>query len=324
VQKVAMKMLQENVMRRIAFSILLLLFTQALIAEDQQDDRIAFTSSSQLILQIAASLEMRIIFMERFYFPFLQGETLLTADNNISLFLRAEISPVSLNGIAEVVWTPAAFFQFATGGRIGSGWNLNLSGGEIYGIGLNRPDSSGNGEHSGGAFDGLLWKVQTGGTFQFDLAALYPGDWHHVFARSYHEINYRGYTRAKAGESWYYENDDGENCNGFNYYGNLLIGYQMPIFFNTAAILAEANLYLYDTPDRGRWGDDKIRWIFSSIFNFTVTKQLDIALIAQFRTRRNYQESNWQDLYYRNRHIDSSRPIHLEFWRFAAVVTYRL
>jgi len=302
---------------------LLPLFAQALFAQEQPDNGNAFTSSSELTLVISSLPEMKLGFTERFSFPFLQGESPFTADNNIGLALTAEISPISLNGIAEVVWTPIAFLQIAAGGRIGSGWNLNLFDSDIYGIGLNRPDSAGNGEHSGGAFDGLLWKVQTGGAFQFDLAALYPGEWNHVVARSYHEINYRGYSRAKSGESWYYENDSGENCNGFNYYGNLLIGYQMPIFFNMAALLAEADLYLYDTSGRDEWGDEKIRWTFSGIFGFTITKQIDLTLIAQFITLRNFEESNWEDLYYRYRTIDSSNPLRLEFYRVAAALTYK-
>jgi len=310
-------------MKRIAFLMLVVLFAQALAAEEQADVKAGVTSSSELTLLASSLVEAKLSFTERFVFPFLQGENPLTADNNIGIALTADVSPISLNGIAEVVWTPIAFFQFAAGGRIGSGWNLNLFGSDIYGIGLNRSDAADKAEHDGSAFDGFLWKAQTGGALQFDLAALYPGDWHHVVARSYHEINYRGYTRAKAGESWYYENDDGENCNGFNYYGNLLIGYQMPIFFNMAALLAEADLYLYDTPGRDTWGDERIRWTFSAIFGFTITKQFDITLITQFRTRRNFQESNWEDLYYRNRTIDSSKPLHLEFYRVAAALTYK-
>jgi len=309
-------------MRRIAYLMILVLFAQALVAQEQTDNESAFTTSSELTLLVSSLPEAKLSFTERFTFPFLQGENPLMADNNIGIALTADISPVSLNGVVEVVWTPIAFFQFAAGGRIGSGWNINLFGGDVYGIGLNRPDAEGKAEHDGSAFDGLLWKAQAGGAFQFDLAALYPGDWHHVVARSYHEINYRGYTRAKAGESWYYENDDGENCNGFNYYGNLLIGYQMPIFFNMAALLAEADLYLYDTPGRDTWGDDLIRWTFSAVFGFTVTKQFGITLITQFRTRKNYQESDWRDLHYRNRTLNDSNPLHLEFYRVAAALTY--
>jgi hypothetical protein len=169
----------------------------------------------------------------------------------------------------------------------------------------------------------LLWKAQTGAALQADLAAVFPGDWHHVVARSYHEINYKGYTRASADESWYFESDDGENTNGFNYYGNFLIGYQMPIFLNMVAFLTEMDLYLYDTPDRAQWGDERIRWTFSGILGFTITKQFSINLLTQFRTRKTYMESNWEELYYRNRHINSSNPIHLEFYRAAAAMTYK-
>jgi len=323
-------------MKRIIISTLILLFAHTLFAGDLTESQpdIATSggdsrpvglaeNSNELTLQVSSLPELKLGFTKRFNFPFLQGEGPLTKDNNIGLAMTAEISPVSINGIAEAVWTPIAFFQFAAGGRIGSGWNLELFGSDIYGIGLNRPDAAGKAENSGQAFDGLLWKAQAGAALQADLAALFPGDWHHVVIRSYHEVNYKGYTRAKKHESWYFENDDGENCNGFNYYGNFLLGYQMPVFLNTAAFLAEMDLYLYDTPDRGNWGDDRIRWTFSGILNFTITKQMNLALITQFRTRKNYQQSNWKDLYYRYRTINNSNPIHLEFYRIAAAMVYK-
>jgi len=297
-----------------------------LSAQDQPKEENEITSSSELILQAATSPALKLFFIKRFNIPFLQGGSALTKDNNLNLALAGEISPISINGAADAVWTPIAFFQVSAGGRIGSGWNIILFGSDTYGIGLNKSDASGKPEHAGKSFDGLLWKVKTGATLQADLAAVFPGDWNHVVARSYHEINYGGYTSAGKGESWYYENDDGyqgENCNGFNYYGNLLIGYQMPIFLNTAALLAEANLFLYDTPDRAKWGDDLIRWTFSFLLNFSVTKKMDIALITQFWTRRNFLEADWRDLYYRYRTIDSSNPIRLEFYRVAAALTYK-
>jgi len=301
-----------------------LLIAHRLIAEDLAESKAGVTVSSELTLQLSSLPELKLGFTEHFSFPFLQGGSPLTENNNIGLALTAEISPISLNGIAEAVWTPIAFFQFAAGGRIGSGWKLELFGNDIYGIGINRSNAAGKVEYDGQAFDGVLWKAKTEAALQADLAAVFPGEWHHVVVRSCHEINYKGYTRAAANESWYFENDDGENCNGFNYYGNFLIGYQMPIFFNMAALLTEMDLYLYDTPSRGAWGDDRIRWTFSGIFNFVITKQINLTLITQFRTRKNYEESNWKDLYYRNRTIDNSNPVHLEFYRIAAAMTYKL
>jgi hypothetical protein len=308
-------------MKKIISLVLLSLFTQYLFAEENQENKI--TSTNEIVLQGSSLPEVKLGYTKYFTFPFLQGESPLTEGNNIGLGLCAEISPASLNGIAVATWTPIAFFQLMTGGRIGSGWNITLFDNTVYGIGINHSNSEGKSEHNGSAFDGLLWKAQVGTVLQADLAALFPGDWNHVVARSYHEINYRGYTRAAKNESWYFENDEGENCNGFNYYGNLLIGYQMPIFLNIAALLAEADLYLYDTPDRGQWKDDKIRWTFSAVLGFTITEQFGISLITQCITRRNYLEKNWQDLYYRNRTIDNSNPLRLEFYRVAAALTYR-
>jgi len=307
-------------MKKTVFFLLSLLIAQTIFAQE-------VTLSPELWLQASTKPAIKLGFTEHFYFPFLQGEDALTKDNNINLALTGEIAPVSLNGIAEAVWTPIAFFQIYAGGRIGSGWNIEIFGNPAYGIGITKADANGKYEHIGNAFDGLLWKAQTGAVLQADLAAVIPGDWNHVVARTYHEINYRGYTAASKGESWSYEDDNGyqgENCNGFNYYGNLVLGYQMPIFLNMAALMAEADLFLYDTPDRSKWGDDLIRWTFSFLLNFSLTKKMDLAMLTQFWTRRNFLEKDWQDLYYRNRTLDKSNPVHLEFFRVAAALTYKL
>jgi len=310
-------------MKKIVFLLMLLLIAQMLIAEEQVNEKTGVTAANEILAQATTLPEIKLGYTRRYVFPFLQGETPLTKDNNIGLALSAEVSPVSVNGIAETIWTPIAFFQFAAGGRIGSGWNITLGENTIYGIGINKPDKTGKAENSGSPFDGLLWKVQTGAALQADLAAIVPGDWNHVVIRSYHEINYKGYSHAAAGESWYFEADDGENINGFNYYGNFLAGYQMPILLNLSALLTEMDLYLYDTPNRSNWGDEKIRWTFSAIFGFTFTERLGLNVLTQFRTRRNYLESNWEDLYYRNRTIDNSNPLRLEFYRVAAALTYK-
>jgi hypothetical protein len=308
-------------MKKLAILLLLLLFASLLAQPLLAQEETGITLESSMLLQISTLPELKLGFTQRFIFPFLQGEDPLTETNNINLGLTAEVSPISLNGIVEVVWTPIAFFEFSVGGRAGSGWNINLFDSDIFGIGINQPNAPGRGD--GNAFDGLLWKAQAGGTIQFDLAAIATGDWNHIVFLSYHEMNYRGYTRAKANEAWFYEDDDGENCNGFNYYGNILLGYQMPIFLDTIAFLAEMDLYLYDTPNRGVWGDDLIRWTLSGVLSFTITKHFGIAIITQFRTRRNFEEKNWKNLYYRDRTVVTSNPQHLEFYRVAGAFSFR-
>lgn len=314
-------MVKENFTSIVIF-LLICLFVQPLAAQEETEATVE--SSRELVLQISSLPEAKLGFTQHFTFPFLQGESFLTKDNNIKLALTAEVSPVSFNGIAEIILTPVAFLEFQVGGRIGSGWNIKLLGKEVYGIGLSRADGAGYKEHSGSAFDGMLWMAKAGGAFQFDLAALFPGDWNHVVFRTYHEINYTGYTRAKTHESWYFESGHGEWINGFNYFGSYILGYQMPIFLNMAAFMAESDLFINNMPNRRSWGDDLIRWKFSLALNFEVPKLFDIMLITQFRTMRNFYESNWNDLYYRNRTLKTSDPLRLEFFRVALVVTYRL
>ena len=293
-------------MKRIAIFILIALISQAVFAQTD------VTSSSEVNMQISTLPEIKFGFTQNYIFPFMQGESPLTSDNNINIALTGEISPLTLNVNAKAVWTPIAFLQFSAGGLIGTGWNI----GELTGIGLNT--NVGNASvRDGGAFDGIHFKALFGGTFQFDLAAIFPGEWNHVVLQTYHEINYMGYSRANTGQSWFYENDSGENMNGFNYYGNLVIGYQMPLFLNMVAFLAEANLNMYDTPGRDIWGDDLIRWTFSGILSFEITQQFSAAILVQFITVRNFTEET-KNLFYQNRVLNTNDKLRLElstrFW----------
>lgn len=317
-------------MKKICFLLMLALAAQMVIAQDlPQESQIQEMEKTQdittmgFLIQATSSPTLKLCFFDRFNIPFLQGIGPLTKDNSINLGITGELSPVSLNAIIDSIWTPIAFFQLSSGGRIGTGWNISLFGNDIYGIGLNRPDEDGKSEHSGSSFGGFFYKAHMGAALQADLAAVLPGNWKHVVMRTYHEINYSGFSRAGKRDSWYFESDEGENCNGFNYYFNFLLGYQMPIFFNLVAVFAEGNRYLYDTPDRTKWGEDYFRWTFSLIMNFTLTKNIEITLIPQLWTRRNYLEENWSDLYYRNCTVKRSNPYHLEFYRVAGFISYK-
>jgi len=297
----------------------------------------AASASGEFYFQISSLPELKIGYTHTFKFPFLRLNNFLMSDNNIRFSLTGEVTPISMNGIIDAVLTPVAFLEFKIGGGIGSGWPLKLFGSNLYGIGLNLPDADNNASYSGKAFDALFLKFFAGGTFQFDFAAIFPGDWHHVVVLSNHEINYHHNTRAKDGQPWYYEADDGENRNGWNYFGNIVLGYQMPIFLNMVAFMAEMNLYLYKKVpsleigrDRALWGDDLVRWTFSNILNFQVTKQFSLALITQFRTRRNFTNFNEKEarkakepfLHYQYRDLNTANKLRLEFYRVVLIGSY--
>ncbi|MCL2264529.1 MAG: hypothetical protein FWC22_00690 [Treponema sp.] len=307
----------------IVLSLILTILSHTLIAQNN-----GMTMSSELLLQVSSLPEAKLVFTESIIFPFLQGKSPLTEGNNIKLSAAAEISPISLNGAFKAELTPVAFFVFSAGGRLGAGWHLNLFGNDIYGTGFNLIHTGGESKYDGKGFDALLWKTYAGGTFQFDLAAVFPGDWNHVVFQTYHEINIHGNTRAKNGEAWYFEADEGENRNGWNYYGSFVLGYQMPLFLNMAAFMAEMDIYLYNGVSsqsgkpRTDWGDNLIRWRISNILNFQITEQFSVALITQFRSRRNFTAGT-ENLHYQERKLDKSNPLRLEFYRVAAMVSYK-
>jgi hypothetical protein len=310
---------------------LLVFWTGRLSAQEE-----GITVSTDLGLQISSAPEAKATLAQSFTFPFLRGQGPLTSGNNLKTVLTAELSPISLNGMAEATWTPIAFFQLIGGGKGGSGWNIKLFGEDIYGIGLNERGGydAARGAHkskiAGSAFDGFIWSAWAGGALQFDLAALFPGDWNHVFFRSYHEARYSAYTRAGSEDPWFFENDYGENQNGWIYNASFVVGYQMPLspVFNAVAFMAEMRKNLYDTPGQSYWGGDLPSWMFTGLLNFTINPRLSAALAIQFRTFRNNGSSDLTNkgaFFYQDLKLqDSYDKRHFLFYRAAVLLNYKL
>ena len=292
----------------------------------------AVDTSTELELQFSTSPEARLILRQSFVFPFLQGSGPLTKDNNLAAVLSADVTPVSVNGIAEINWTPAAFFVLSAGTLLGSGWILPF--GDGIGIGVSEPIGSYDPDvprrvkSDGEAFDGLLWRVWGAATFQFDLGAVIPGDWNHVLFQTRQEFRYAGYTRAGPDDFWVYENDERENKNGWVYYASYAFGYRMPLspVLTTIAFMAEMYKTLYYSPGGDIWREDLGRWFFSGIFDFTLNPKLNATLVFQFRTRRNFGASdlNSDDYYYPDITLNNDEPYRLiMFYRIALVFTYK-
>ncbi|MCL2219437.1 MAG: hypothetical protein FWC23_05645 [Chitinispirillia bacterium] len=308
-----------------------LLLISALIAlipaytSAQNSDGSGITVTRELTGILTSVPEAEASYCHKFKIPFLRGGSPFTVGNNAEVALRGILAPTAVNAAAEAALTPAAFFQLTAGARAGSGWNIKFFGDYVYAIGIHHADSAGRPATDGGPFDGLITKSWAGAALQFDLAAVIPGDWNHVVARSYHEINYTHYTRAGKDDSWWqFEFDYGENRNGPNYYGNLLIGYQMPAFFKMAGLLAEGHLFLTGPKGREAWGDDRVRWTFSLLTQFALRENIDLAALVQTRAMRNFINDNAEDIYYQYRILDTSAPISLRFFRVVAAVTHKL
>ncbi len=300
-----------------AFCVLCFLSVSGSLASEEVK---GMKTATDLNFVLATTMETKVKIIETISIPVMAGMGPLTAGNQIQFKLGGEFSPVSLNGTFETVLTPIAFLQFNAGASFGSGWNIPIA----NGLRMNEWADAHDSVLTGGAFSGLVWSVKGGSAFQFDYAALKPGDWNHIVIRTYHAFQYRALSSSSASDSWLYESDSGENRNGWNYYGNYFLGYKMPLVLDTVGLLFEEDLYLYDTADRKLWGDDIPRWTFGFLGNFAINKKTSIALLVQGRTMRNFTKETEDYGFYQDRRMASGEKTHIKFYRAALNATIKL
>jgi len=293
-------------------------------ADAEADAGGTIESSPGLFLQLTYPLGAKLGFTWRFAFPFMTGDSPLTRGNNIAVTPGFEMTPVSFNFTANAVWTPIAFAEVVAGGRVGSGWGMPLGDGYIRGIGLNLVnEADGTPVHDYSPLDGALWELRAGAALQGDLSAFVPGEWNQVIFRTFHGVAFEGYSRASDGQAWFFENEEGESRNGLLYRGNILLGYRMPLPLNMVALLAEAETFLSVMDGGEAWGDHLTRWTFSGILSFGITERLGATVLTQFWTRRNFVETDWEDLHFTRRTLADSGPQRrLDFRRVVLMVTY--
>lgn len=263
--------------------------------------------------------ELEAVLSQTLTMPFLVGDSPLMEGNNAAFKFSFALSPVSAELGAEAAVTPIAFLNFAAGLKVGTGWNAVV----FNGLGLN---TDGSGTPLTDSFPGAVLKVWGAGTFQFDLAALMPGDWNHVVLIASPKIEYQLFSAAGTGDAWQYKADAGMNFNGFRLYGTYFLGYQMPLVLDTVGILLETNQNLWDTADlskftNGGWGSDFLQLTFGPLFNFKLAETSSLAVLCQFITERNYTQSTIGNKYYANRVQDGS---YIDFYRLAFSYTQKL
>lgn len=283
-------------------------------------------SSRSFTINFTTRKDIQFKITQSFWFPLLAGNGVLTEGNNLRMNFSADISPVSVNGTAEIIFTPIAFLQFIAGGSVGSGWNIPIA----NGLRINKPgrntDGSLDGSNNliGNTFEGLVLTVKGGAVFQFDFAAIKPGIWNHVVFRGYQEFRYRTLTTASKDDSWVFENSVGEERNGWTYYGNYMLGYLPPLKLSLVGILVEQEKSLYGAENGRSWGDDLSRWRIALLAAFTFNPSVSMAGLLQFRTQRNYLGDSGDYDYYQLRKINRDNPYYLEFYRIGATIVFAL
>ncbi|GHU69868.1 hypothetical protein FACS189450_03400 [Spirochaetia bacterium] len=249
-----------------------------------------FQKQTDLSLTVSTAVEMQFGFEERIIFPFLPGTNALTADNNITLKFGAELTPISINVLADTIWTPVAFFVFSLGSQIGSGWNYDMFGTRMNGMGLYRHVAQGDPQEfaDGSGFDGAVWDVHLGATLQFDLAAIFPGNWNHVVMKFDNVVKYQNYTKARGAEQWYFRADDGINQNTFGYYFSGFLGYQMPLFLDMVGFQFESSLPFYNPQSGESLANREPEMFWSLVTEFAIGKRFNIMAVTQLSNRLNH------------------------------------
>lgn len=224
--------------------------------------------------------EIKAVIDHSIVLPFLEGSDAFTEGNNLALDFSGELSPVSLNAAASATLTPIAFLSFSIGGKVGSGWDTPL------GTGLAINDA---GSFTVQNFGGAVCRAWASGTFQFDLAALMPGDWNHVVILASPKLEYQCYTGADSNTAWLWEADSGMNYNGWKLKGSYVLAYQMPLGLNMVGILAEPEGYLgsvaaKSTMASGGWGSDATIWGIGAIFNFKLSDASSLTILPQLKS----------------------------------------
>ncbi|MDR2552418.1 MAG: hypothetical protein LBD31_04525 [Treponema sp.] len=242
----------------------------------QESGRQDVESSTKLEFLVSSSPEMQIGVIQEFVFPFLRGDEPLNKTNGMALQLAGYLTPFTLESSAAAVWTPAPFFSVSLGGWAGIGWNYSIQDMVTFkGMGLYYSDGADEWTEGSG-LDGVVWKFHAGATVQFDLAAFWPGDWHHVVVRSYHEIHYRAYSGAEGGEWWYWKMDDGINQNAFRYHFTVFAGYAMPVFLDLAGFYIEGTAQFFNPAAGKRIEGQGVGLELSLLLNFRITDRFSI------------------------------------------------
>jgi hypothetical protein len=280
------------------------------------------TSATALSLSLSSLPELQMGLTHDIVFPLLRGGGPLTSGNNLTVGLKANVSPITADGTLNLTLTPVAFLQFNAGGLIGSGWDFI----GLHGLGRQDWDSAKNEWRTvQEPFTPALWKAWAAGIFQFDLGAVIPGDWNHILFQTRQELNYQSYTGADSKQYWEFQADGGEGRNGFKYYASYVLGYQLPSpVLNLVGMMVETDQNFYTYPDaaaRAASGDDRLKWTVSTLFNFQITDRLSALFLAIMNTQRNFTTTEKD---YAKRELADDKPLQLVFNKFALVAAYRL
>ena len=297
-------------MKKIIFLLVISLVTFGVFAEAETKfylvtDFAYYPKSSPVVMGSPEDDVSRFAFIDGFYsgvearvtakmdykIPTPFGTNGLVKGNNVTITPALELSPVTIMPQLAVAFTPIAFLKFTASGKIGTGW-------ELIGIkGMGILDSAETGYVSLNPFENYFYEFRFTNLFQFDLGAIIPGDWTHVVTQATYEILYTGLTGVENGTPWIWQ-ASGEKANGWNYYSQIILGYQMPLVLQTVGLQFEISGY-YDqasfAPVYVEWNPTFTRVNINPICILKFNDKHSLTIQSRFSSRRGFSSSAGND-----------------------------
>lgn len=211
--------------------------------------------------------------------PLVRGNTLVMSDS-------LELTPITIKYGSSLSLTPIAFLVLSTGSDIGTGWNIGDS---LVAAGTYNPVT-----HKYDAIDSfksLWWDFWAEGLFQFDLAAIIPGDWNHIVTQDSFRVTYAKLNGQSDGAPWLWQASK-EKVNGWNYLATFIVGYQMPLVLNTVAIQTEISGRFKDdmAPQYAGYKSDYTLYSVNPVLIFKFNEHHSLTTQFCFSSRRGFAD----------------------------------
>ncbi|MEE0879557.1 MAG: hypothetical protein UH788_09830 [Treponemataceae bacterium] len=231
-----------------------------------------------------SAVEARVTGKMDYKIPTPFGTNPLVKGNNVTISPALEISPVTLMPQFFVAFTPIAFLKFTASAKIGTGW-------DFIGIkGMGDLDSAENGYKSLTPFKNYFYEFRLSNLFQFDVGAIVPGDWTHVVMQASYDILYTGLTGVENGTPWIWQ-ASGEKANGWNYYSQIILGYQMPLVLQTVGLQFELSGYYDEASFDAKyldWNPSFMRVNINPICILKFNENHSLTIQTRFSSRRGF------------------------------------
>ena len=236
-------------------------------------------------------LELRTTFSYYYKIPVPFSDNPLVSGNNVRLIGGVELTPVSIALQPSVEFTPIAFLVFSSGLKLGTGWQfIGINGFANY------VDATAEYEPVT-AFGDWYFRFWVQGLFQFDLAAILPGDWNHVVTQASYQVLYTKNTSADAKNVWCWQGSS-NLVNGWEFYSSVILGYQMPLLLQMVGVQCEFSGY-YDAdgikPAYTAFKNDFMTTQVNPVAIFKFNEHHSLTLMINFSTRRGFNRAKGEN-----------------------------